>query len=60
MKYKIRDGESFRDSDGTIKTGGQLIDLDTSMAQVHAALIHPDPVEPAQTPVDLPTISPEA
>lgn len=34
-QYLIKAGESFRDSDGSIKTGGQTIELDEQMAALH-------------------------
>ena len=36
MQYRIQSGQSFLDSDGTVKTGGQLIDLSPDIAQAHA------------------------
>lgn len=59
-KYQIRPGESFRDSDDTVKGGGQLIELCDEMAVVHRDKITPVPDElpvdsaVAQTSGDLP------
>ncbi len=36
MQYRIQPGQSFLDSDGTVKTGGQLIDLSPDIALAHA------------------------
>lgn len=35
MFYKIKGGCSFRDSDGSIKTGGEFIELDDETAELH-------------------------
>ena len=42
--YRIRPGHSFRDSDGSTKSGGDLIELGEDIAQLHA-----DKVEPAES-----------
>jgi len=50
--YLIRPGESFKDSDGSVKTGGMSIELDDEMAKLHAARLQPmlsqaaEPTEP--------------
>lgn len=44
-QYKIRPGESFRDSDGSIKGGGETIELCDEMAAVHRDKIVPVPEE---------------
>lgn len=49
-KYKIRPGESFRDSDGSIKGGGETIELCDEMAAVHRDRIEPLPEENAVEP----------
>ena len=46
MKYLIKPGFTLVDSDGSLKTGGELIDLSDDFAQAH-----PDKVEPAVLPV---------
>lgn len=35
MFYKIKGGHSFRDADGSVKTGGQFIELDDDTAETH-------------------------
>lgn len=46
MKYRIKPGHSFRDSDNTIKTGGDQIELDDEAAKAHA-----DKVDRIEEPV---------
>lgn len=41
--YLIRPGEQFRDSDGTVKGGGEMIELDADMAKLHAGKVDPVP-----------------
>lgn len=36
MKYRILPGHSFRDSDNTVKTGGDTIELSEDVAKAHA------------------------
>jgi hypothetical protein len=36
MHYRIKPGYSFRDSDDSIKTGGELIELSPDVAAQHA------------------------
>jgi hypothetical protein len=43
MRYLILPGNSFRDSDDSIKTGGQHIELDDDVAQLHAHRVVADP-----------------
>lgn len=47
MKYRIKPGFTLVDSDGSLKTGGELIDLSNDFAQAH-----PDKVEPAVLPIE--------
>ena len=35
MKYTIQPGYSFLDSDGTVKTGGQIIGVSDDVAKAH-------------------------
>ena len=44
-QFKIRPGESFLDSDGSVKTGGQLIELDADMAKAHRDKIEPQAID---------------
>lgn len=49
--YRIIGGHSFIDTDGSLKTGGDLIQLDTDLAALHAGKVEPEPVvEPATGP----------
>ncbi len=50
--YTIRTGCSFRLHDGTLRTGGQEIELEDDVAQAHADKIElvPDEPELAATP----------
>jgi hypothetical protein len=57
MRYIINPGESFRDSDGTVKAGGDEIELDDDMARVHAGKVTPMPVPAA--PLDQPAAAAE-
>jgi hypothetical protein len=41
MKFRIKPGASFRDSDDSIKTGGQTIELPPDMAAQHADKVEP-------------------
>ena len=49
--YRIRQGESFRDSDGTIKTGGHTIELPDDMAALHLDKVKPLPPSPQADPM---------
>ena len=51
--YTIRAGHSLRDSDGSVKTGGMLIELDDDSA----ARLH-DQVEPAPADTHAPAADP--
>lgn len=42
--YRVRPGESFRDGD-TLKTGGDVIQLDDDMAKLHAHRVDEVPAE---------------
>lgn len=35
MKYRIKPGYSFRDSDNSVKSGGDIIDLDAAALAIH-------------------------
>ena len=43
MKYRIKPGHTLVDSDGSYKSGGELIDLSDDFVQAH-----PEKVEPAE------------
>jgi hypothetical protein len=58
MKYKILPGNSFRDTDGSVKTGGELIDLDEDAARIHADKV--EPVAVASSPDAAPDAFTEA
>ena len=45
MKYRIKPGYSFRDSDNSVKTGGDVIELDAESLAIHGDKV--DPVDPA-------------
>lgn len=45
MKYKIKPGHSFLDSDGTRKEGGAVIELSDDVAAAHADKIDPAPAD---------------
>lgn len=50
-QYRIIGGYSFIDTDGSLKTGGQLIQLDADLAALHTGKVEPEPVaEPAAEP----------
>lgn len=51
--YLIRSGCSFRLADGSLKTAGDLIDLDDDVARDHA-----DKLEPVQAPAPGPDKEP--
>jgi hypothetical protein len=55
-QYRIKPGASFRDGD-TVKTGGDLIELDLDMARLHRDKVEevelPE-VEPVQTSAQAP------
>lgn len=57
MNFKILDGANFRDTDGSIKTAGDTIELDADFAAQHhdkvVKLDDPEPSNAAQT--DSPT-----
>jgi hypothetical protein len=46
-KYIIRSGCSFRLDDGSLATGGEVIELEDDVATAHADKVEPVPVEPA-------------
>lgn len=46
--YLILPGESFKDSDGTIKSGGDVIELDPAMAAHHRDKLDPVPAADEQ------------
>lgn len=55
-QYRIKPGASFRDGD-TVKTGGELIELDLDMARLHrdkVEEIEVPEVEPVQTSAQAP------
>ena len=54
--YRIRQGQSLRDSDGTIKTGGDAIELPDDMADLHRDKV--EPLTPSPQAEPLPTITP--
>lgn len=58
--YTIRTGCSFRLHDGTLRTGGQEIDLEDDVAQAHADKIDPQAMpDPAPFPaIDAQTPAP--
>lgn len=43
--YRIRTGAAFRQADGSLLSGGDVIELDDDVAQAHA-----DKLDPVQTP----------
>lgn len=48
MLRKIKPGYTFVDSDGSLKSGGQMIALDDEIAQAHREKLEwPAPVDPA-------------
>ena len=47
MKYRIKPGFTLVDSDGSHKSGGELIDLSEDFV-----LANPDKVEPAVLPIE--------
>ena len=53
MKYIIQPGHSFVDSDGTVKTGGQVIELSDDVARTHADKVSAFDGAPAQDPAQL-------
>jgi hypothetical protein len=56
--YRIRSGFRFLDSDNSIKTGGDLIELGIDVAAAHPEKL--DPVDPDEQPsADLSTPTPE-
>ena len=62
MKYRIKPGASFRDSDDSIKTGGQTIELSQDVAALHADKVEPLDAEAAalEAAVQAATTSPAA
>ncbi|MEY8688328.1 MAG: hypothetical protein AB9M53_00430 [Leptothrix sp. (in: b-proteobacteria)] len=52
--YRILPGASFRDSDGSVKTAGELIDLGDDLAALHADKVERANVEapPADIAID--------
>lgn len=54
--YRIRPGHSFRLPDGSVQTGGAVIELGTDVAAVHPSAVelidetHPAPVEAPAAP----------
>jgi len=52
--FTIRAGFTLRDSDDSLKTGGDTIELDTAMAEFHR-----DKLDPVQVPAT-PTPAPDA
>jgi hypothetical protein len=51
MHYRIKPGYSFRDSDDSLKTGGELIELSPDVAAQHA-----DKVELAEPEAEVGTV----
>ena len=47
-QFKVRPGEQFKDADGSIKAGGDTIELDAEMAALHR-----DKVDPVVSAADL-------
>lgn len=50
--YRIKPGASFRDSDGSVKGGGQLIELGEDIALANADKLDSLKPEPAPEPGD--------
>jgi hypothetical protein len=48
MQYRIKTGYSFRDTDNSVKTGGDSIDLDAEAALAHAEKV--DAIAEVATP----------
>lgn len=46
--YTIRPGHSFREADGSVKSGGQTIELGEDIAELHADKV--DLVDPLDAP----------
>lgn len=42
--YRILPGASLRDVDGTVKTGGDIIELPEDLVAHHADRVHPEPL----------------
>lgn len=51
-QYTIRGGYTFKEADGSTKSGGQTIELDDEMAKLHADKI--DPVQASAQALDAP------
>lgn len=47
-KYLIRGGASFRMPDGSVKTSGEEIELDSDVALTHAGLLEAAPAPPPE------------
>jgi hypothetical protein len=48
--HRIRSGCRFRLPDGTLRTEGDVIELDDDVAQAHADKLEAVPEEPVQAP----------
>lgn len=47
MQHRLKPGFSLLDSDGTVKTGGELIELSDEFVSLHGYMVEP-PAEPAE------------
>jgi hypothetical protein len=58
--YRIRSGGRFRLADGTLKTVGDVIELDDDVAQMHVDKLEPAAEELVQAPALADPVSGEA